>query len=637
MYLLRVIPATKIPLLAPQILTYFSAQALSAGSLVSIPIHKRKSIGVVIDIEKIDGQKMALRKAEFELRGIAKVISLEKIISENQLSLAKWMSEYYWCPVGAIIKLMIPTSLSSLRGGSGRRSNLTESQNNFTKPQDQAIQKLILVPEISLIEKIAKKNKIMDYAVLHSDLTDKQYYENWLRIKSNNTQYVIATRMGLFAPFKNLKEIIIENEHSDLYKSRQTPRYHAREVAAKLAETWNAKIIFKSPTPSIETLWFAEKNKNNKNWKLIINNFKNENANSQSPITNLVDLREELKAGNFSIFSRLLLEKIKIALAKNQQIILFINRRGASTVLMCRDCGYTPKCPNCDVPLVYHLSPVQFLCHHCGHQEFPPVVCPNCLGTRIKFFGIGSQKVEIEFKKLFSEAKVTRLDSDIAKKVESVENPLSCQRQSEHQIIDDFNSKKTQVLIGTSILFNKELPRVPLAAMMIADTMLHLPDFHSNERTFQIISQLKTLSKKEFILQTYSPENLAIRFAAENNLQSFYAEEIAVRKEFSYPPFSQLIKLIYQNKNADKAKEEAKILAEKLKRQISAIEQSSKLKTYKLTTILGPSPAFIPKINGQYIWQIILKTKLTDLKLRNKILQIVPPDWTVNVNPLQII
>ena len=300
---------------------------------------------------------------------------------------------------------------------------------------------------------------------------------------------------------------------------------------------------------------------------------------------------------------------------------------------MCRDCGHVPKCPNCDVPMVYHLSPIQFVCHHCGHSEIPPVLCPNCLGTRIKFFGTGTQKVEVEFKKLFPGAEAIRLDSDVAKDT-----------KAEQEILKQFKNKTVQVIIGTQMIFNKDIAKVPLVAMMLADTLIHLPDFRSNERNFQIISRLKNLAGEKLLLQTYSPENNAIQFAMKNDYKSFYSEEIETRKELSYPPFSQLIKLAFAHKNPKKAEDEAKIMAEKLKQQIAANNKlltglSKKTDTINLQpiTILGPSPAFISKVRGKYIWQIILKSKISDLKLRNKILKIVTPDWTIDVDPLQII
>jgi primosomal protein N' (replication factor Y) len=464
--------------------------------------------------------------------------------------------------------------------------------------------------------------------------------------------------MALFAPFQNLKEIIIEDEHNDLYKSRQTPRYHARETALELAKIWNAKIIFKSNTPSIETSRLARDKK-------IMLQYPVSKIQHQ---TSIIDLRVELKEKNFSIFSRLLQEKIKKALAKKQQIILFINRRGSSTSLLCRDCGFVPRCPNCDVPFVYHLSPVQFRCHHCGHSELPPVLCPQCLGTRIKYFGTGTQKVETEFKKLFPDVSAARIDSDIASASaiykasfdtpapssvipvsSSVIPAFNCEAITANavsglktgihtdKIITNFNSKKIQVLIGTQIIFNKITKKAPLVALMLADTLLYIPDFRSNEKTFQIINHLKNLAGKDFILQTYSPENKAIQYAVKNDYKSFYQEEIATRHTLGYPPFSQLIKLSFQHKNAKKAEQEAKILTEKLKQQINNQIKTTKLTTNQLITILGPSPAFISKIKNKYIWQIILKSKIADLKLRNQIFQIIPPDWTIDIDPLQII
>jgi len=605
-----------------QTLTYFSAFKLPIGSLVSIPIGKRKAVGVVVEIKELTSQKMALRQADFELKGILKVINSEKILTEKQIELAEWISDYYYCPIGPVVKMMIPAKTKS--------ENL-KTKNNSEKVKTK--QTLILTPDILSAQKLFEPHGIANSAILHSNLTDKQYLENWLKIRNGEAKIIIGTRLALLAPFITLKEIIIENEHSANYKSQKTPRLHARETAMKLAEIWNAKITFKSPAPSIEAAWLAE----NKKVRLEVSSFKSQISNS------IIDLRQELKDRNFSIFSRVLQEKIKSALAKKQQIILFINRRGSSTVLMCRDCGYIPKCSNCDVPLVYHLSPIQFICHHCGHSEFPPVLCPNCLGTRIKFFGTGTQKVEAEFKKLFPEARVARLDSDIIKKVKTI-GTKSLERDlvpsevpSEKQLVEDFKDGKVQVLIGTQMILNKDLPKTPLVALMLADTLLHLPDFRSNERTFQLISRLKNLSNRNFILQTYSPENPAIQFAMAEDYQSFYQEEIQTRQELSYPPFSQLIKLVHQHKSAKKTEENAKILAEKLKQQINAINKTLRSNSLLPISILGPSPAFISKVKGKYIWQIILKSKIADIKLRNRILQITPPDWVVDIDPLQII
>jgi primosomal protein N' (replication factor Y) len=613
MYLLKVIPATKIPLPSPQILTYFSAREIPKGGLVFVPIHKRQAIGVVIDSKKLNSQKMDIRKADFELRPIKKIVSPEPFLNEKQIDFAIWMSEYYYCAIGPVIKTMLPPKAQRLK---------LSAQNDDSASKSG--QTLIVFPEISMAEEIMQQRDNKETAIIHSSLIDRQYLENWHKIRDGSAKKIIGTRLALFAPFDSLKEIIIKDEHNELYKSRQTPRYHTRESALKLAEVWNAKIIFESATPSIETSWLAEKK------KIILE----KPADNRQPLSaKIIDLRDELKNKNFSIFSRELQKRIESALVQDNQIILFINRRGSSTVLMCRDCGHIPKCPNCEVPLVYHLSPIKFLCHHCSHSEIPPVLCPQCLGTRIKFFGAGTQKVEMELQKIFPNAKTARLDSDIVK------NP-----KEESNIIDSFREKKLQILIGTQMLFNKHIPRTPIVAMILADTLLHLPDFRSNERTYQLISQLKNLASENFILQTYSPENPAIVSAVNNDYNSFYKEEIETRKILSYPPFSQLIKLVYAHQSPKRAEDEAKILSEKLKQQVkifskelTGINKKTEAVNLQPFAILGPSSAFISKVSGRYIWQIIIKSKISDCKLRNKILQIIPRGWIVDADPLQII
>ncbi|MBI4837366.1 MAG: primosomal protein N' [Candidatus Portnoybacteria bacterium] len=613
MFLVSVIPAAKISLPAPQILTYFTTHELLMGSLVLIPLHKKTAIGVVVETRNLSDQKMALRRADFELRGVAKILTPFPALDEKQLQLAQWIHQYYWCPLGATIKMMLPEKIQnqriSARGGSdfGKKSR---DYNLKTESRDKTKQKLILVPEINLIDKIARQHRANDTSLLHSQLTDKQYFENWLRIKNNGAKTIIGTRIALFAPFVDLKEIIVEEEHSPSYKAQQTPRFHARETVLTLAKLWGAKIIFKSSTPSIETAWLA------KNKKITL---QLSAASDRQLTTIVVDLRNELKKGNFSIFSRELQEELKNIISKKKQAVLFINRRGVSGALLCRECGYISKCKNCDAPLIYHLQPPRLICHHCGYSEEPPTLCPNCHGAKIKFLSAGTQKAEAEFKKLFPNTTISRIDSDVAK-----------DEKIASEIIENFNNGKTPVLVGTQILFSGALKKVPLAAMIIADTLFHLPDFRSNEKTFQIINQLKELTEKKLIVQTYSPQNGAIRTATEGNYEIFYEEEVKDRQLLSYPPFSQLIKLTYKHKNNKQAEQQAKILAGKIKQQLL------NLKLSPLITILGPSPAFIQKIKNQYIWQIILKSRVDDLNTRNKILQIIPPGWIIDVDPISL-
>jgi len=398
------------------------------------------------------------------------------------------------------------------------------------------------------------------------------------------------TKGLVFSAFNNLKSIIIENADSPKYKSwGRRPYYNAKDIAIQLAKIHKAKLILKKEF--------------NENCKLKIEN-------------SIIDMREEMRNNNFSIISRALKEKLK----KAKKSILFISRRGAATFILCRDCGYVIKCPRCDVPMILHHVRGKLLCHHCNNEEKPPALCPNCKGYRIKYFGAGTQRVEIEVKKLFPKVKIFRLDSDTAK------SPTQQQ-----EIINKFNKLKNAILIGTQMLLEKDIKQVNLVGIVSIETILNLPDYRSSERVFQIISQLKSMSDRGFLVQTYNPENAAIKNAIDNKWQKFYDEEIKIRKTLNYPPFSQIIKLTFEHRDSQKAQDEAKILLEKLKQQI---QSQSKIENYKLKIdLLGPVPAFIPKIAGKHRWNIIIKSKIKNLKQRNKLLIIVPSTWKIEVDP----
>jgi len=413
--------------------------------------------------------------------------------------------------------------------------------------------------------------------------------------KQETKQHLILTpenKSIVFSPFKELKSITIENEQSELYKSwGRRPYYNAKTIAIELAKIHKAKLILKSKTPSIETQY---------KYKPIIEKQKNKNIK-----TELIDMRNELKQGNFSIISESLQKKIK----KYKQAILFITRRGTATFILCRECGYTAMCPNCNAPMVFHESLREthksLLCHYCNKQDIAPVICPNCKSAKIRYLGAGTQKVETEIKKLFPKINIIRLDSDIKEKKEL--------------------TIKNTVLIGTQMILNKDI-KANLTAVISMDTLLNLPDYHNSEKIFQIINKLKQMSKKEFILQTYNPKNQTIQNSLANNLKSFYNTEIKTRKAFNYPPFSQIIKLSFQHKNPITAKNQAKILLEKLK------QQKRNLKIDNIE-ILGPIPSFVSKIKNQYKWNILIKSKIKDLKLRNQLLFIIPSIWEIQIDP----
>jgi len=640
MYVAEVIPLTKIPIFLARVFSYFSARTLPAGSLVLIQIGRRQEKAIIIETHELKNHKIEIKSAGYEMKPIKKILSTKPVLTPRQIKMALWLSQYYFASPGLFFKMMLPKITNSI-------SLIADSKKN---------QALILVPTVSQIDTIAKNYPEEKTVIINSGLLKKQLSENWQKIASGEAEIIIGTRMASFAPFVNLKEIIIEDETNAGHRSWDMfPRYRVHEIARKLAALFNAKLTQKSDLPSVESYFISP------------------SPISPIPLISpiLIDLRQELREGNFSIFSRALQKSVNETLAKKKQIILFINRRGLATFVLCRDCGFVVKCSNCEAPMAYHtiktsdgLKPI-LICHHCGQKQNLPAACPKCKSNRIRAFGTGTEKVEAEAEKLFKNASILRLDSDTAPKT-----------ADQQKIIEKFRQKKADILIGTQMMLNHDLPKAAVVAIISADTLMHLPDFRSDERMFQTILQLTNLVslppfvKKgwgEFsdktnkmnspyfpnplIIQTYNPQNKILQLAGEGNFKDFYKQEIETRQALKYPPFSQLIKLAYRHKDPKCAGQEAKILFAKLTQQIN----SSKIYKDTVFELLGPSPAFISKQKGKYIWQIILKVKpywlpevglggqpevglqKSDrdelLKTRNKLLSFVPPGWQIDVDP----
>ncbi|MBD3282567.1 MAG: primosomal protein N' [Candidatus Portnoybacteria bacterium] len=413
----------------------------------------------------------------------------------------------------------------------------------------------------------------------------------------------------VFSPFEKLDFVVIEDEESSFYRSwGRKPYYNARDVAVQLAKIHKAKLILKSSLPSIKTYYWSKKGK-------YVLDFKKKEIKADN---HLVDMREESKNGNQSPISSLLKEKIN----KFGKIILFVSRRGSSTFVFCPDCGYIVECSDCDVPMVFHEylkkkgEGLSLMCHYCGKRKPAPALCPKCKKTKLKYFGAGTQKIEEEIKKLFNDLNVFRMDSDISEKV-----------SEQKKIVKDFLNSDNAVLVGTQMIFNKGLS-ADLVGVVSLDTLLNLPEYKGSERVFQIIKELRKMSNKEFVLQSYRPGSFVLESALANNYISFYNKELKERKRFNYPPFCQIIKLSFKSFNYAHARREANILTAKLGQQ----KNSLGLKEKDLV-IVGPAPAFISKIGGKYIWHIILKSKIKDLGLRNKLLMIAPSSWEVEVDP----
>lgn len=451
---------------------------------------------------------------------------------------------------------------------------------------------IVLVPEISLTPQTVSRFRSRFgecIAVLHSGLSNGERFDEWSRIKNGLAKIIIGARSAIFAPCRDIGLIIIDEEHESSYKQDKNPRYNARTVALKRAEINNATIILGSATPCIESYYSAC---NDKNWQLLELPERVENKNL--PPVVLVDMRKEFLQGNKGILSRKLEAAMASRLEKKEQSIIFINRRGYSTFVLCRDCGYTVKCEDCSVSMVYHTSQDCLKCHYCGSFKPLPTKCPKCRGFNIRHFGIGTQKIETITRKIFPNARIARLDRD------------TTTRKDSHQVIlNKFSKGEYDILIGTQMVAKGlDFPNVTLVGVIAADTALNIPDFRASERTFQLITQVAGRSgrgdiKGEVIAQAYSLDHISIQSAQRHNFQMFYNNEIKDRESLLYPPFSQLVNLIIANNNFYEAKATAQELGKFLKDNINE----------NIIKVLGPVPAGIPKIKSFYRFQLLIKTK----------------------------
>jgi primosomal protein N' (replication factor Y) len=451
---------------------------------------------------------------------------------------------------------------------------------------------IMLVPEISLtsqiIDRFEKHFGSNELAVLHSKLSKGARQNQWNRIKNKEAKIVIGARSAIFAPIENIGIIIIDEEHDGSYKSDMTPRYDTLEVAKERAKFNNAILIHGSATPSINSYYNSTIGKYN----LI--NLKERFNKTLLPDVALVDMREELKKGNKSIFSRLLYNEIEKNLELGKQIILFLNRRGYSTFITCRSCGFTMKCKDCGVALTYHKDDNKAICHYCGHKEKVESICPNCKQKYLKHFGTGTEKVEELTKELFPSANIQRLDLDAVKKIGDIDKVLS-----------EFRRGKANILIGTQIVAKGlDFSNVGLVGIIAADISLNIPDYRSAERSFQLITQAAGRSgrgaeKGKVIVQSYLPEHYAITASINHDYNKFYNDEIFMRKQLNYPPFSNVILITVASKNEDVSRSVAQSIYNLIKSKAgSKLEQN----------ILPVTQSVIYKTKDYYRNQIIIKS-----------------------------
>ncbi|VEF48453.1 primosomal protein N' [Bacillus freudenreichii] len=455
---------------------------------------------------------------------------------------------------------------------------------------EQGKEAIVLVPEIALTPQMVERFKGRfgsDVAVLHSRLSIGEQYDEWRKVQRKEVKVVVGARSAVFAPFENLGIIIIDEEHESSYKQEETPRYHARDVAIKRGENHHCPVILGSATPSLESFARAQKGVYH---LLCLSKRMNDR---ELPPVSVVDMREEMRTGNRSMFSTELFEKIKDRLYKGEQTVLFLNRRGHSTFIMCRDCGYVMQCPHCDISMTYHRSTNEMKCHYCGFQTTVPVECPECSSSHIRYFGMGTQKVEEELVKLLPEARVIRMDVD-----------TTTRKGAHERILDHFQSGKADILLGTQMIAKGlDFPNITLVGVLSADTMLHLPDFRAAEKTFQLLTQVSGRAGRhelsgEVVVQTYTPEHYSIQLAALQDYQRFYNQEMTMRKIGSYPPYYYLALVTVTHDDLLQAVTVTEKISAYLQQNIS-----------KEAILLGPVASPIPKINDRYRYQCLIKYK----------------------------
>ncbi len=487
---------------------------------------------------------------------------------------------------------------------------------------------LALVPEIALTPQAMARYAGRfpgRVALLHSGLSEAERLSEWRRIRAGEVDVVLGSRSALFAPIEKLGLIVVDEEHESAYKQERRPSYHAREVAVKLGALTGAAVVLGSATPSMEAWRRASEG----SWRLVemteraggparsveVGERDTEGpghgtgvaeaspeaarvALAGLPPVTVVDLRAELREGNASILSETLRVALEETLERGEQAIMFLNRRGTATAVICRECGYTVRCPQCDVSMTYHADAGPggaLICHHCGRREAAPQQCPMCWSASIRYFGLGAQRVETTLKRLYPQARILRWDRDTART-----------RKEHEELLRLFAERRADVLVGTQMIAKGlDLPAVTLVGVISADVALTLPDFRASERAFQLLTQVagragRATAPGRVIVQTFNPDHFCIQTAAAHDYATFSEVELAARERYGYPPYRRMIKLLYTSHDRYAAQVEATALA-------SALERVVRERGLAETDIVGPAPAFMERLRGRYRWQVILR------------------------------
>lgn len=608
--------------------------AVKIGSCVEVSFGPKRLTGYVVGLSPDCNIN--------NVKPISRVLDRSPLIDTHMLELTRWLSKYYYSTWGEAISAAVPgalkKSLNQKRRVSQKEEDIPEyidgSDTHLAPTPEQTValdqikqhiddknprvfllhgvtgsgktevylqaidhalksglSSIVLVPEISLTPQTVARFKARfegKIAVLHSRLTGSRRVSEWERIASGEPCVVVGARSAIFAPIKDLGLVVVDEEHETSYKQDDVPRYNARDVAIKRAELAGAVTILGSATPSLESFYAAQKGR----YTLI--ELPERIDSRLMPEVEIVDMRDELsRTKKLHIFSASLKSWIDKDVAEGKQVILFLNRRGFSTFISCRKCGHVVMCKRSSVSLTYHFHTKKLNCHHCNYEMDPPDICPKCDSSYLKYWGIGTEKVESEAHRFFPGARISRMDTDSTHK-----------RGTHEKVLSKFKDHKIDILVGTQMIAKGlDFPKVTLVGVISADTALNLPDFRSGERTFSLLTQVAGRAGRsdlggKVIIQTYTPGHYAIQAARTHDYNSFYGKEISFRKDLNLPPFSHMVTLNFRGRSEDKVLKVSESLRNKLERK----NKSGKIE------ILGPAPAPISRVKGTYRWNLFLKS-----------------------------
>lgn len=625
-------------------LTYYCDNIVPIGSIVEVQLKNKKVPGIVVSTTK---------KPAFKVKPVENVIQLPPI-PRQLLSLLSWMKDYYPGPSGILTGLFlpphIPKKISTDKNSFASNTPITlppltndqkralsqlanpglhilhgETGSGKTRVYMELAQKalstgktsIILTPEIGLTSQLTSNFKAIfgeRVILLHSQMTDSARYKAWSgALISKEPLIIIGPRSALFTPVKNIGLIVVDESHEMAYKQDRSPYYHASFVAAKLAELHKATLVLGSATPSVADYAIAEARRR----PIVRMSQTASSSENTDPDIEIVDLKDRSNFGKNSYLSTPLIKEISNTLARGEQVLIFLNRRGTARVIFCEKCSWQALCPHCDLPLVYHGDGHYMQCHTCARRSPSPICCPDCGNTTIVFRGAGTKAVAETLQKLFTNKKIQRFDTD-NKKDERIE-----------QHFENVQRGDIDIIVGTqTIAKGIDLPNLGLVGVIAADSGLSFPDFSAQERTYQLLHQVigrvgRGHRKGKAIIQTYNPDNPVLKMVVKKDWRAFSKKELEERKQYKFPPFYYLLKLTCRRATVQSAQQAAQRLADSLSNQ-----------NYKIL-IEGPAPSFYEKVQGKFQWQLIIKARQRSELI--KIIGVLPANWSYDIDPLNLL